>query len=177
MADIKAIFREIAQKDRLGLWVSASTFAIQKFAQKIQPASPYKDKAADSEKSFTGKFWTRRDTEAGLIYLFGIAPNLIYMRGAKAPFEKYHGTKEYTFFGRKTGKFYTVSKAQTLSPTVGVDYKVPNDRKIRGFFTASTKRIGNGKKLIFGRNEYDGASIPYAKDSYADFLYKNYKFA
>ena len=167
--DLDELSKKILSAGSLSEWVENATKSIQDFAKKIQPSSPYKDKAVYNRGSFEGKFWTREDTESGLINIYGISPNAIYIKGANAPLNKWHNTKKYVYFGFKRDKFYTASKAQTLSKSIGIEHK---SGKVKGFFAGEFRQIGGGKKLIFGRNEFDRVSVIYAKDSFADYLYK-----
>ena len=96
------------------------------------------------------------------------------MKGAKAPFKSYHKTKQYKFYDNS--KFITLSKAQTLSQSIGVQTKNPfGDDKIDsyGFYTALPR--WGWERLIFGRAKNGQAYTAYTEESFADYLYKNFK--
>lgn len=173
--DIKFVFNELEAKGGLDRWVYAALKKVEEFAKLVQPQSPYKDPAKFTQQPFHGKFWIGKDYDLKQLYIYGVAPNPQFIKGAKAPHKVYHSTKTYTY--HNGNRFFTTNKAQTLAKTIGIDtketYYYGDNVRLYGFFTATL----NGKKLIFGRNEQDAASTIYAKDSFADYLVKNFSSA
>ena len=172
--DFKNLFNKLASKNCVKDWVFLCNRNIQAFAQKVQPVSPFKDKAVYNTAAYHGKFWTNKNVNSQLLFIYGISPNPMFLKGAKAPFKLYHNTKQYKFYYKSN--FMTLSKAQTLSQSIGVKTKNPfgdNETGSYGFYTTQP-RCG-WERLIFGRAKNGQAYTAYTEESFADYLYKNFK--
>lgn len=173
MNGINDLFDKLQKKDRIKEWIRVATAEIERFAKTAQSQSRFKDPAKYNREPFRGKFWLNKNYFAQIINLYGISPNPAFIKGVSAPFRKWHNTNPYVY--NADDKFFSAKKAQSLTPAIGIktkeSYYRGSETKLFGFFTASM----NGKKLIFSRNADGKASVIYADESFADWLYTHFR--
>lgn len=155
-------------------WQHQCALAIVQFAQTIQPSTPFLDKPKYDPRKRYGKFWIKENKQDNALYLFGIAPNIARVKGFNAPINQWHSTDKYNVYFGETKSFRTMSKAQTVSES-SLPHKTLyyGDREAEslGYFGA----VKDGKAFGFARVAEDKAAPVYYIQSFADYLYNNFK--